>query len=135
MKILRAFLYLSAALLGLSGLALPFVGCVAEREVLTPADSVFVQAGMAAPRKIKGGTIIFQAPGSTNNMNDNRKSGQRQGSAANAPNAQASNASKKSGGPAWYIYLLVAAVGAAVWEGCKRLLGGWFTAAVGRWPG
>lgn len=68
--------------------------------------------------KIKAKTVTLQIGGSQNQQSaaDNTKAGQRQGSAATAPAAVASNASTKSSGPRWWVYLAAAVVGAVGWE-------------------
>jgi hypothetical protein len=93
--------------------------CESERYV--PAaidakvDSTLRAAGIgplqAGKIKIAGNVIINTGPGNVN-ANDNRKAGQRQGSAATAPNSQASTTAKNAGTP-WYVFAGVLVVGLA----------------------
>lgn len=99
----------------LIGLAVGLSACATEQPLLTRADSVFVASGLPAPRKIKAGTVIFQAPGSTASIADNRKAGQRGGAAATAPKATATATTKKAGVP-WWVFLLVGVGSVVGWE-------------------
>lgn len=97
-------------------LLLLLAGCASEQPLFTRADSVFVAAGLPVPRKIKAGTVILQAgPNASATVANNQKAGQRGGAAATAPNATATATTKKAGVP-WWVFLLVAGVGAGVWE-------------------
>jgi hypothetical protein len=64
-----------------------------------------------------GGTGNTAAPTST----DNRKAGQRQGSAATAPGATASTTTQQAG-TKWYWFVLVGAVAIGAWEWLKKLI-------------
>ena len=80
------------------------------------------------PQKIKNSSVAT-APGATAvnrpsapvataphaAATDNRKAGQRHGASAVGPGARA-EATDKRGGTPWWVYLLVAVVGAAGWE-------------------
>lgn len=99
----------------LVGLAVGLSACASPQPLLTRADSVFVASGLPVPRKIKAGTVIFQAPGSTASVADNRKAGQRGGAAATAPSATATATTKKAGVP-WWVFLLVGVGSVVGWE-------------------
>lgn len=85
--------------------------------VLAPADGQ-PPTGATAIAKIKARTVTLQIGGANNQQSaaDNTRAGQRQGSAATAPNASASNDSTASGGSSWLWYLLAVIAGAVGWE-------------------
>lgn len=106
--------------------ALLLSNCATTRTEYTPAsagDSLLAQAGL--PAKVKARTVIIQlaAPGSTQTvaMADNRKAGQRQGSAATAPGAVASTTTKQAGTP-WWLFAIVGALSIVIWEWLTRRL-------------
>ena len=100
------------------GAALLLASCASTLRLPEPtrADTVITTAGLPSVGKlvVRGNLTIQQGNGNT--VADNRKAGQKQGSAATAPAAHSDNTSKKTGGPAWYIYLGVALIGALGWE-------------------
>jgi len=97
--------------------------CETERYVPAAADakvdSTLRAAGIgplqAGKIKIAGNVIINTGPG-TVSANDNRKSGQRQGSAATGAGSQATTTSKNAGTP-WYVFagVLVAGLAGGIW--------------------
>ena len=98
------------------------VGCAVERVVTTQeaglpaaADSALAARYPARKIKIVGNVIIQAGQGNTASQADNRKAGQRQGSAATAPNAVATTTSKNAGTP-WWVFAGVLVAGAAGWE-------------------
>jgi len=102
--------------------------CETERYVPAAADakvdSTLRAAGIgplqAGKIKIAGNVIINTGPGAVQ-VADNRKSGQRQGSAATGPGSQAATTSKNAGTP-WYVFVSVALAGAVGWELLRRKL-------------
>lgn len=118
--------WLLAKLAGLSllaGLLVALAGCArAPWHVPMAAradvpDSALVLAGLPPGSKFKiGGNLILQTGGhNTASPADNRKAGQRQGSAATAPGATATTTATNAAAPLW-VWGLVAALGAAA--GC-----------------
>lgn len=102
-------------------LALLLVATSCETERYVPAaadakvDSTLRAAGIgplqAGKIKIAGNVIINTGPGAVQ-VADNRKAGQRQGSAATGPDSQAATTSKNAGTP-WYVFAGVLVVGLA----------------------
>lgn len=97
--------------------------CATERDIPAAtahkADSVLVAAGLPplSIRKlvVRGPLIVQSGQGNTASVADNRKAGQRGGSAATAPGAVATSTTRRGGVP-WWVFGLVA-VGAVVgWE-------------------
>ena len=78
-------------------------------------DSTLRAAGIgplqAGKIKIVGNVIINTGPGAVQ-VADNRKAGQKQGSAATGPASQAATTSKNAGTP-WYVFAGILAVGLA----------------------
>jgi len=111
-------------------LALLLVATGCETEHYIPAaldakvDSALHAAGIGPLRagkiKIAGNVIINTGPGAVQ-VADNRKSGQRQGSAATGPGSQAATTSKNAG-PPWYVFVVIALAGAVGWELLRRKL-------------
>jgi hypothetical protein len=84
-----------------------------------PLDSTFRANGLSTGKIKITGPVTFQV-GGTGNMaapsaTDNRKAGQRHGSAATAPHATASTTTKEAG-TAWYWFALVGVCCIAAWE-------------------
>ena len=106
-------------------LALLLVVSSCETERYVPAavdakvDSALRAAGIgplqAGKIKIAGNVIINTGPGAVQ-VADNRKAGQKQGSAATGPASQAATTSKNAGTP-WYIFagLLVVGLATGAW--------------------
>lgn len=102
-------------------LALLLVASSCETERYVPAavdakvDSTLRAAGIgplqAGKIKIAGNVIINTGPGAVQ-VADNRKAGQKQGSAATGPASQASTTAKNTGQP-WLSFAVIALVGLA----------------------
>lgn len=79
----------------------------------TQADTLRLPASTIIG-KLKAGTVILQnGTGNQASQADNRKAGQRQGSAATAPHATSTNSTEEAGTP-WYVFAGIAAAGVAV---------------------
>jgi hypothetical protein len=116
MSRLTALLYAAVVVLGLCLVLLGAQSCATTRVPAaadTRVDSALTAAGIPPLGyrrvKIKGNVILNTGAGSVT-TSDNRKAGQRQGSAATAPDAHATTTSK-NGGPPWYVYAGLAALG------------------------
>jgi len=111
------------------------LSCAPERLVLhNPAsmqarvDSAALANGLVAKKITFRGPVTFTSQTGTGNTatmsattTDNRKAGQRQGSAATAPNAVATTTTKKGGIP-WWVFVLVGVAAIVAWEWLKSYL-------------
>lgn len=73
------------------------------------------QLGPQVRKLVVRGNVIVQQ-GNGNLVADNRKAGQRQGTAATAPAAQATAANRYAGSLAWWVFALVGAASIVAWE-------------------
>lgn len=130
--------------------ALLVCSCATERDWLTapPPRSASMQARVDSAARANGiiakkitfmGPVTFTAQigqnltsTSTATATNNTKAGQRGGAAATAPGATATATTKK--GPPWWVYALIAVLGAVGWEWLRTYLSPlkWWPSGFGR---
>jgi uncharacterized protein YceK len=112
------------ALLALAA-SLLLSSCATTFELPAGAEQPGAPAGMSTGKMKIRGPVTFQVGGTGNTAapatTDNRKAGQRQGSAATAPGATASTTTQQAG-TKWYWFALVGVGCVAAWEWLKKLL-------------